>query len=238
MKLLRQFRQYDSMKAAVLLTAAALLLAGSCIRSAAAYAAILRKPAEYVCTAHSSIETALPQLTNAEQIRASSRQKTAYLTRKDQALPVTLLSAAYLSDCYALEHDAHTVWMNAAAFAVFGDPAAQNTVDFSGELDGKPFRARLICTDSLPQDEPLAVLAAGAAELRGAETVRICAAQSDAFAPERFGLTVVNAERLCAAGYERELVLLRIRFGALSAFLATLGAAAFFRLYRSGGGGS
>ena len=233
MKLLRHFRQYDSMKAAVLLTAAALLLAGACIRSAAAYAAILKMPAEYVCTAYNGIEAVLPQLTNAEHIRAFSRQKTASLTQKEQTLPVTQLSAAYLSDCFALEGDAHTVWMNAEAFTVFGNPAIQDTVDFYGELDGQPFRARLICTNILPQDEPLAVLAAGAAELRGAETVRICAADQDAFAPERFGLTVVNPEKLCAAGYEREMVLLRIRFGALSAFLALLGAAAFFRLYRN-----
>jgi hypothetical protein len=120
--------------------------------------------------------------------------------------------------------------MNEAAFAAM-HPASGQTADFRGELDGEAFSARLVCTEHLPQAEPFAVLAVSAAELHDTETLRICAADQNAFSPSLFGLTVTNPEAQCAAEYEQEMLLLRIRFGVLSAVLALLGAAAFFRLH-------
>lgn len=232
MKLIRLWRQYDSIKAVVLLIATGLLLIGYCIRTAAAYAIILRAPAEYVCTAPAGIEQVIPQLANADGVCAYSRQKKAYLAQENQTSSVVMLSAGYLADCYELEGDVHTVWMNAEAFTAWGDAASQSAAVFHGTLDGKPFSAQLICTENLPQGEPYAVLAASASELHDADTLRICAADRDTFAPDSLGLTVINPEQQCAADYKQQLVLLRIRFGALSAILALIGAAAFLNIYQ------
>lgn len=230
MKLLRLLRQYDSVKAAVILIALAIVLTGYCIRSAVSYASFLQAPAEYVCTAPVGIEQSIPQLSNADGVFAYSRQKKAYLTGENQTVSVVMLSAAYLADCYALEGDTHMVWMNAEAFAAWGDAASQSTVFFNGTLDGKSFSAQLCCTENLPQGEPYAVLAASASDLHDADTLRICAANRDTFAPESLGLSITNPEQQCAADYEQKLVLLRIRFGAFSALLALLGAGAFLHI--------
>ena len=230
MKMLRLFWQYDSVKAAVLLLALAIFLAGYCIRAAVSYAVILEAPTEYVCTAP-DIGKILPQLTNTDGLRAYSRQKKAYLAGENQTGSIVMLSAAYLADCYGLDGDAHTVWMNAEAFAAWGDAASQSTAVFHGTLNGEPFSAQLICTENLPQSEPYAVLASSASELHDADALRVCAANRDTFAPDSLGLTVINPEQQCAADYEQQFVLLRIRFGMLSAILALIGAAAFFRVY-------
>lgn len=232
MRLLRLWRQHDSIKAAVLLTVSALLLAGYCIRSAAAYAQFLRTPTEYICTASAGLDHALPQLANAEGIRAYSRQKTAYLAENGQGMDVTLLSAAYFSDCYALPDSARTVFMNPAAFSVFCGADAKSPVTFRGTLNGQPYSAQIICTQNLPQGQPFAAVAVSAAELHDADTLRLCLTEQDVFAPEGVGLTVTNPEVQSAAAYEQTLVLLRIRFAALSAFLALLAAAAFLKIYQ------
>ena len=104
---------------------------------------------------------------------------------------------------------------------------------FHGTLDGQPFAAQIVRTDKLPQREAYAVSADGEAALRDADTLRICAADRDTFSPNRSGLTVLNTGMLIAAEYEQTLLLLRIRFGALAAFLSLLGAAAFLRVYRA-----
>lgn len=227
---MRLWRQYDSIKAAVLLVLSAVLLIGYCIRSAARYAAFLQKRPEYLCAVPD--DSILRQLAGAEGVAAYSRQKTAYLSDGQQGCTVTQLSAAYLADCYGLPGDAHTVWMNAAAFAAFCGEDAQSPCAFRGTLDGQPFTAQIAVTEKLPQGEAMAVSAVGEAALRDADTLRICADDRDAFSPGQLGLTVLNTEALLAAEYEQTLILLRIRFGALSAFLALLGAAAFLRIYR------
>ena len=227
---MRRWRQYDSFKAAVLLMILAVLLVGYCIRSAARYAAFLQTRPEYLCAVPDDSITR--QLAGKAGVAAYSRQKTAYLSDGQQGCTVTLLSAAYLADCYGLPGDAHTLWMNAAAFTAFCGENAQSPCAFRGTLDGQPFTAQLICTENLPQGEMFAVSAVGAAALRDADTLRICANGRNAFSPAQLGLTVRNTEALLAAEYEQTLILLRIRFGALSAFLAMLGAAAFLRIYR------
>lgn len=232
MKLLRLWRQYDSVKAAVLLTAFALFMLGFCIRSAAAYAEFLRTPTEYICSSYTELDRVLPQLAYTEGIRAYSRQKTANLAEHQQEISVTMLSAAYLSDCYGLPESARTVYMNPAAFSVFCGEDAQSPVSFRGTLDGKPYAAQIICTQNLPQHEPFAALAVSAAELHDAETLRLCLTEPDACAPESIGLTVLNTEVQRAAAYEQQLVLLRIRFAALAAFLSLLAAGAFLKIYK------
>jgi hypothetical protein len=47
---------------------------------------------------------------------------------------------------------------------------------------------------------------------------------------EQFGLQIMNPEAQTASEYEKQLVLLRIRFGALSALLAVIAAGAFLRV--------
>lgn len=230
MKLLRIWRQYDSIKAAVLLIALALFLTGYCIRSAASYALFMQKPVEYICTASAGIDKILPQLANTDGIRAYSKQKTRNLEGSQQRIQVTLLNPSYLANCYAL-NETRTVYMNCPAFSeLFGD--AQSPVLFQGKLDGQTYSASAICTDKLTQNEPLAVIAAGESELHDTDSLRICVANQDVFSPESIGLTVMNRETLCAAEYEQKLMLLQIRFGVLSVILALTGAAAFLRIYR------
>ncbi len=230
MKLLRLWRQYNSIKATVLLGLLAAVLIGYCIRAAASYAVFLQTPTEYLCTAQ-DMDRTLRMFSDTEGVRAYSRQRTAYLAQEWQGCNVTLLSAAYLSDCWGLSGDARTVYMNPAAFAAMSGNA-NSPASFRGTLDGEPFSVQIICTDQLPQEEPFAVIGVDLSALHDADMLRICAANRDAFSPESLALTVTNRETLCAADYEQKMVLLRIRFGALAAVLALLGTAAFLRVYR------
>lgn len=232
MKLLRLWRQYDSIKAMVLLTASALFLIGYCIRMAAEYAAFLRTPIEYICTASAELDKVLPQLANTDGIRSYTRQKTAYLTEHEHGINITLLSEAYLSDCYGLDHQARTIFMNPAAFSAFCGTDAQSPVSFRGTLDRQSYSAQIVCKENLPSDEPFAAVAVTAAELHDADTLRICMTEQEAFVPESVGLTLINPEVQNTAAYEQKLVLLRIRFAAFSAFFATLAAAAFLKIYK------
>ena len=232
MRLLRLWRQYDSIKATVLLVILAVLLIGYCVRAATEYAVFLQSPTEYLCAAPVDTDKILPQLAVTDGVRACSRQRTAYLSQEWQGCNVTLLSAAYLSDCYGLSGDSHTVWMNEEAFTAFCGTRVQSPVDIRGTLDGQPITVQIICTDALPQGEPLAILCVSAAMLHDADTLRICTADRESFSPESLGLTVLNPEQKQAAEYAQTLLLLRIRFGALSAALAMLAAAAFLRVYR------
>lgn len=228
MRFLRLWRQYDSIKAAVLLVALAVFLVGYCIHAALTYAMLLQTPAEYICTADGEFDSILPRLMQIETVKGYSMQKTAYLVQKDKTLNVTMLSAAYFSDAYGITENAHTVWANDAAFAAI----CENTdAQFQGTLDGKPFSAAIICTNALPKSQPFAAMSVNAAELHDAAELRICMTEQNTAEIEQLGLSVLNKDVMCAAEYEKKLVLLRIRFGALSAILALIGAAAFFRVY-------
>lgn len=233
MKLIRLWRQYDSIKAAVLLIATGLLLIGYCIRTAAAYAIILRAPAEYVCTAPAGIEQVIPQLANADGVCAYSRQKKASLIQENSVMTVTLLSAAYLSDCYGITEQGRVIFANDAAFSAFCGDTEQGAVQIRGTLDGKPFSAEIIRTDALPDGQPLAVTAVSMAELHDASELRICMTEPDSAALEQLGLHIVNPEVQLAAEYDKEFVLLRIRFGALAALLSCIAAVAFLQIYRN-----
>lgn len=231
MKLLRLWRQYDSIKAVVLLTAAALFLVGYCIHFSAAYAVFLQSPTEYVCTAQDVPEETAPAIAGTEGIGAYSKQRSVRLSDGRRGIDVIMLSREYISICYALPAEAHTVYMNHAAFsAMFGD--VQSPVSFRGTLEGREYYASVILADGLGQNEPFAVTGVDASQLQYADTLRICMIDKNSVSPESFGLTVINREELFKADYEQKMLLLRIRFAALSAFLALIGAAAFFRLYR------
>lgn len=166
---------------AVLPTASALFLSGYCIRSAAQYAVFLRAPAELVCTAPDNFERVLPQLAYAEGICGYSLQKTAYLAENQQEICVTMLSAAYLSDCLVLQNQARTVYMNPAAFSAFCGADAESPVSFHGTLNGQPYTAQIVCTEKLPQHEPFTAAAITVAAPHDADTLRIRFAGPSAF---------------------------------------------------------
>lgn len=231
MKLLRLWRQYDSIKAVVLLMLLAVFMLGYSIRAAGQYMTILQTPTSYLCTAASGFKTILPQLDQMESVQSYSLQKTAVLTEEDRTLRVTLLSPAYVFDCYGLEQS-RAIYANRAAFGAFcGDTAAQYQ-QIRGALDGNRYDTELVQTDRIPEREAFAVLTVGAAELRDATELRVTMTEPDAAALERLGLRIVNPEVQLAAGYEQTMVLLRIRFGMLTVVLSCIAAAAFFRIYR------
>ena len=233
MKLLRLWRQNDSIKAAVMLFALAVILLGYCIHAAAGYAVILQTPTEYVCTLPKDSDTLLLRLAQTDSVTGFSRQKNASLMQENRVLPVAFLSAAYLSDCYGITEQGRIIWANAAAFTAFcGDPV-QDSAQIRGTLDNKPFAAEIIRTDALPDGQAFAVMAAGIAELRDAAELRICMTEPDSAALEQLGLQIVNPEVQLAAEYEKKLVLLRIRFGALAALLSCIAAAAFLHIHHN-----
>ena len=232
MKLLRLWRQSDSIKAAVMLLALAIMMIGYCIHAAAGYAAILRAPAEYICTLPQGSDLLLPQLAQNDAVKGYSRQRKAALMQDNSIMTVTLLSASYLSDCYGITEQGRVIWANAAAFSAFCGDAAQSTAQARGTLDGKPFSAEIIRTDALPDGQPLAVMTASAAELHDADELRVCMTEPDAASLEQLGAHIVNPEVQLAAKYEKQLVLLRIRLGVLAAVLALLGAAAFRHIHK------
>ena len=217
-------------KAAVMLFALAVFLAGSCIRAACAYAAILRAPAEYVCTAPDGFRTILPKLAENERVRGYSMQTTAALTAQEHTLNVTGLSPAYLLDCCGIEAPFHTIFANEAAWTAFGLDAAEQSAQVRGTLGGKPFSGELIREDLLPDGQPAAVMAVTAAELHDAAELRVCMTEPDPDLLGQLGLQIMNPEAQTASEYEKQLVLLRIRFGALSALLAVIAAGAFLRV--------
>ncbi len=233
MKLLRLWKQYDSIKAAVMLFALAVFLIGYCIHAAADYAVILQTPSEYICAMPDKYETLLPRLPQTEGIRAYSPQKTAELAQNDRTLNITLLSAAYLYDSYGIETDAHVIFANDAAFAAICGDNTDQSVQYRGMLNGKPFAAEIIRTDTIPDGQPYAVTAAAAADLRDGYELRICLDGSDPALLEQLGLRIMNPEVQVAAEYEKKLVLLRIRFAALSAALSCIAAGAFLWIYRN-----
>ena len=233
MKLLRLWRQYDSIKAAVMLFALAVILIGYCIHAAVGYAAILRTPTEYICTLPKEDTTILLRLEQTESILCYSRQKQAALMQDNQTLTVTLLSAAYLSDCYGITEQGRVIFANDAAFSAFCGDTKQGAVQIRGTLNGNPFSAAIIRTDALPDGQPLAVTAVSMAELHDASELRVCMTEPDSAALEQLGLHIVNPEVQLAAEYEKKLVLLRIRFGALAALLSCIAATAFLRIYRN-----
>lgn len=233
MKLLRLWRQYDSIKAAVMLLMLAVFLIGYCIRAAAQYAVILQTPSEFICVSPDRSEIILPRLSQTEGIKAYSPQKSALLTQNDRTVNVTLLSAAYLYDSYGIEGGAHDIFANDAAFAEICGDITEKSQQFRGMLNGKPFSGEIIRDDSLPQGSPFAVLSASAADLRDASELRICLDGSDPASLEQLGLHIMNPEVQIAADYEKKLVLLRVRFAALSALLSCIAAGAFLRIYRN-----
>lgn len=232
MKLIRLWRQYDSVKAVIMLLALAVFMLGYSIREAIAYAVILRTPTAYICTAPNGFATILPQLAQMECVRGYSLQKTATFIHEDHTLPVTLLSAAYLSDCYGIEDNPRAIYANRTAFSAFFGDTAQQSEQIRGTLDGKPFYTEIIQTDAMPDTQTFSAMAVGAAELHDASELRICLTEPDAAAMEQLGLCIVNPEIQLAADYEQRLVLLRVRFGMLAAILSCIAAAAFFRIYR------
>ena len=232
MKLLRLWKRYDSIKAAVMLLASAVFLIGFCMHAAAQYAVMLRTPAEYICEMPQAYETLLPQLAQTDSVRGYSRQKTASLIQDSRTMTVTLLSAAYLSDCCGITEQGRIIWANAAAFSAFCGNAAQDAAQLRGTLDGRPFSASVIRTDALPDSQPLAVMAVSTAELHDASALRICMTERDSAALEQIGLHILNPEVQLAAEYEKQLVLLRIRLGAAAALLSCIAAAAFLHIYR------
>ncbi len=233
MKLLRAWRRYDSVKAAVLLLASAAILIGFCIHAAAGYAVILRAPAEYICTLPEDSDTLLLRLAQTDSVKGYSRQKQAALMQDTRTVTVTLLSAAYLSDCYGIPEQGRLIWANDAVFSAFCGDTEQESVQVRGTLDGKPFSAGIVRTDALPDSQPLAVTAVSIAELHDASELRICMTEPDSSALEQLGLHTLNPEVQLAAEYEKEFVLLRIRFGALAALLSCIAAAAFLQIYRN-----
>lgn len=108
----------------------------------------------------------------------------------------------------------------------------QDSVQIRGTLNGKPFYAEIIRTDALPDSQPLAVTAVSAAELHDASELRVCMTEPDSASLEQLGAHIVYPEVQLAAEYEKQLVLLRIRFGALAALLSGIAAAAFLHIYR------
>lgn len=233
MKLLRLWRQYDSIKAAVILFVSAVILIGYCMHAAAGYAVILRTPTEYICTLPKDADTLLLRLAQNDSVTGYCRQKKAALMQDDRTLTVTQLSAAYLSDCYGITEQGRMIFANAAAFSAFCGDTEQSSVQARGTLDGRPYAAEIIRTDTLPDGSPLAVMAASAAELHDASELRICMTEPNAAALEQLGLHIVNPEVQLAAEYEKQLVLQRIRLGALAALLSCIAAAAFLQLYRT-----
>lgn len=231
MKLLRLWRQYDSIKATVMLFALAAFLIGYCIHAAAGYAAILQTPTEYICTLPKDFHILELRLAQTDSVKCYSRQKKAALMQDNHALTVTLLSAAYLSDCYGITEQGRVIWANDAAFSAFCGDAVQDSAQIRGTLDGNPFFAEIIRTDALPDAQPLAVTAAGMSELHEASELRVCMTEPDSAALEQLGVHIVNPEVQLAAEYEKQLVLLRIRFGALAALLSCIAAAAFLHIY-------
>ena len=238
MKLLRLWRQYDSIKAAVMLLTLAVFLIGYCIRAAAQYAVILQTPSEFICASPERSEILLPRLLQTDGIKAYGSQKSAELTQNDRTVNITLLSAAYLYDSYGIEGGAHTVFANDAAFAAICGDVTEQSQQFRGMLNGEAFSGEIIRDDSLPQGSPFAVLPAAAADLRDASELRICLDGSDPAPLEQLGLRIMNPEVQIAAEYEKKLVLLRIRFAALSALLSCIAAGAFLRIYRNARGKS
>ena len=233
MKLLRLWRQYDSIKAAVMLFVLAVFLIGYCIRAAVGYALILRAPTEYICTLPENSDTLLLRLAQTDSVKGYSRQKKAALMQGNRTLTVTLLSAAYLSDCYAVSEQSRVIWVNDAAYSAFSGDTEQSAVQARGTLDGNPFSAEIIRTDALPNGQPLAVTAASAAELHDASELRICMTEPDSALLEQLGVHIINPEVQLATEYEKQLVLQRIRFGALAALLSCIAAAAFLYIYRN-----
>ena len=75
-------------------------------------------------------------------------------------------------------------------------------------------------------------MAVSGSVLHDAPALRICLAAPDPAALAQLGLQILNPETALAADYEKQLVLLRIRFAALSALLSCIGAGAFLRIYR------
>ncbi|MBR3045315.1 MAG: hypothetical protein IKH27_02115 [Oscillospiraceae bacterium] len=233
MKLIRLWRQYDSFKAAVLLFTLAAILIGYCIHAAAGYASILRTPTEYICTLPEDSDTLLLRLAQTDSVKGYSRQKKASLMQENNVMTVTLLSAAYLSDCYGITEQGRVIFANDAAFSAFCGDTEQGAVQMRGTLDGNPFSAAIIRTDALPDSQPLAVTAVSMAELHESSELRICMTEPDSSALEQLGLHIVNPEVQLAAEYDKEFVLLRIRFGALAALLSCIAAVAFLQIYRN-----
>lgn len=141
-------------------------------------------------------------------------------------------NTAELSDCYELYDSGRTIFMNPTAFSDFCGDDTQSPVLFHGTLDGKPYAAQIVCTPNLPKTEAFAAVAVGEAELRDADTLRLCPTDRAAFSPESIGLTVQNPEVQTAAAYEEQLVLLRIRFAAFAVFFAMVAAGAFLHIYK------
>ena len=229
MRFLRLLRQYDSVKAAVMLSALAAFLTGYSIRAAAGYAVLLRTPAEFICTAPEGFDLILPRLAQTESVRGYSPQKTAVLSQNDRTLTVTCLSAAYITDCYALTPE-RVIYANDAAFAALAEDPAAQSLQTDCTLDGVPFSAGMLRTDALPQNQPFAVRAVTAAALHDASELRICMTEPEPAALESLGLHITNPEVQIAADYEKQLVLLRIRFGMLAAVLSCIAAGACLRL--------
>ncbi len=232
MKILRLWRQYDSIKAAIMLLALAAFLIGYCIHAAISYAVLLQTPTEYICAADGDTEKHISQLMQLTAVRGYSQQKTVYLSQNEKSLNVTQLSAAYLADIYGITDSSRMIWANASAFASFCGDTETQSLRFQGELDGKPFSAEIVCTDALPNAQPTAVMSVNVSALHNAAELRICMADQDTALLGQLGLTIHNSEILCTAKYEQELVLLRIRFGMLSVFLCCIAAGAFLRYYR------
>lgn len=141
-------------------------------------------------------------------------------------------NTAELSDCYELYDSGRTIFMNPTAFSDFCGDDTQSPVLFHGTLDGKPYAAQIVCTPNLPKTEAFAAVAVSEAELRDADTLRLCLTDRAMFSPESIGLTVQNPEVQTAAAYEEQLVLLRIRFAAFAVFLAMVAAGAFLHIYK------
>ena len=143
MKLLRLWRQSDSIKAAVMLLALAIMMIGYCIHAAAGYAAILRAPAEYICTLPQGSDLLLPQLAQNDAVKGYSRQRKAALMQDNSIMTVTLLSASYLSDCYGITEQGRVIWANAAAFSAFCGDAAQRRRRLAAHWTANRFLLRL-----------------------------------------------------------------------------------------------
>lgn len=227
MKYLRLFRRYDSIKAAVFLAGLAVYLLGVCICADVSYAAFLRTPAEYLCSWSGSLQTGIQQISG--QIRGYSRQSSAVLTANGKSIPVTMLSAQYLADCYGLSGGTHTIWMNRTAFSQISESGS--SMHISGTLGETPFSGEIVCSDALPQDAPYALLYADVSVLHDAEALRICMNEHDAAVLQQAGFQIMNPEAEIIFKYEQDILRIRIRFGLLAAFLALLAAGVFLRYH-------
>lgn len=235
-KTLRLLRMYDAFKAALLLGILAAVLTGYCVRSAVHYAQMRNQPAEYVCRYSGTQQAALADAETCDEITACSPQREILLETEHGSMTVTLLSVQYLSDCYALDPASagHIIRMNAAAIGAAGGEAAES-VPLRGTLNGADFSGEGILLSSLPEGAPFAVMTGTAADLREADCLRVRLKHRDAQAGavlSEAGLSPADPAALQAAEYEETLLLVRLRFGLLSAALALIAAGACFRLGR------